>query len=176
MLKRLAFSSAALGILYAAGCSDGAVTSPGIDDGGSSALQRAVVPDHFVIVEPFSQTYTCGLVEQGTFHRSFTVVYDRSGNERFTIERMAFDAVITNPDTNETFEDRGHWTARFKSDFSTGFSLSGIAYNIRKPGAGVLLLAVGRLIVDSSFQPVFQSARTVSFFEQDAAVCAALMP
>jgi hypothetical protein len=135
-----------------------------------------MVPDHFVIIEPFSVNYSCGLVEEGTFHRSFTVVYDRSGKERFTIERMAFEGLITNTDTGETFEDRGHWTARFKSDFTTGFSLSGIAYNIRQPGSGVLLLAVGRLIVDSTFQPVFQSAKAISFFDQDAAVCASLVP
>jgi hypothetical protein len=95
-------------------------------------------------------------------------------NETHTLEQVSFDAVITNPATGETFRDRGHSTVRFEPGLATGFTLSGIVFAIHAPGEGVLLLSVGRLITDSNFDTVFQSAQMLGLPETQAAVCASL--
>jgi hypothetical protein len=125
--------------------------------------------------EPFSLVYQpCGLTEVGERHRSFTTFYDQDGNEVRTLEQVFFEGTITNLDTGETFVDSGHATVMFKTGFATGFTLIGTVYNIRAPQEGLLLLDVGRLVVDADFDPVFQSAKALSLSEVDAAVCAAL--
>jgi hypothetical protein len=125
--------------------------------------------------EPFSVVYQpCGLTEVGERNRSFTTFYDQDGNEVRTLEQVFFEGTVTNPATGETFVDSGHATVMFQTGFVTGFTLIGTVYNIRVPGEGLLLLDVGRLVVDANFNPVFQSAKALSVTEVDAAVCAAL--
>jgi hypothetical protein len=135
----------------------------------------ATPPVHFSVEEPFTVVYEpCGLVEEGVFHRSFTTFFDKDGKETHTLEQVSFDAVITNPATGETFRDRGHNTVRFEPGFATGFTLSGIVFAVHTPSEGVRLLSVGRLIADSNFDTVFQSAQMLGFPEMQAAVCASL--
>lgn len=104
----------------------------------------------------------------------FATFFDQEGNEIRTLQQVTFDAVITNPATGETFVDRGHATVMHLSDFSTGFTLLGIVFNIRVPKEGLLLLDMGRLVADADFNPVFQSGKALSLSDVDAAVCAAL--
>lgn len=140
-----------------------------------AAAAAATPPVRFSVEEPFTVVYEpCGLVEEGVFHRSFTTFFDKDGNETHTLEQASFDAVITNPATGETFRDRGHVTVRFEPGFATGFTLSGIVFAIHAPGEGVRLLSVGRLIVDSDFNTVFQSSQMLGLLETQAAVCASL--
>jgi hypothetical protein len=140
-----------------------------------TAAAAATPPVRLSVEEPFTVVYQpCGLVEEGVFHRSFTTFFDEDGNETHTLEQVSFDAVITNPATGETFRDRGHSTVRFEPGLATGFTLSGIVFAIHAPGEGVLLLSVGRLITDSNFDTVFQSAQMLGLPETQAAVCASL--
>jgi hypothetical protein len=50
----------------------------------------------------------------------------------------------------------------------------GIIFAIHAPGEGMLVLSVGRLIADSNFDTVFQSAQMLGLPETQAAVCASL--
>ena len=135
----------------------------------------ATPPVRSSVEEPFTVVYEpCGLVEEGVFHRSFTTFFDKGGNETHTIQQVTFDAVITNPATGETFRDRGHNTVRFEPGFATGFTLSGIVFTVHTPSEGVRLLSAGRLIADSNFDTVFQSARMLGVPDTQAAVCASL--
>ena len=134
----------------------------------------ATPPTHFSVDEPFIVVYSCGLTEEGVFHRSFTTFFDQDGAETHTLEQASFEAVITNPATGETFLDRGHATVRFEPGFATGFTLSGIVFTIHAPGEGLLLLSAGRLIADAGFNTVFHSAKALGILDTDAAVCASL--
>lgn len=132
-------------------------------------------PVHYSVDDQFTLVYQpCGFVEEASFHRSFTTFFDRDGNEAYTIERVSFEAVITDPATGETYLDRGHSVVRFEPGFATGFSLSGIVYNIHAPQEGLLLLDAGRLIVDSNFNTVFTSAMILELSDIEGAVCEAL--
>lgn len=134
----------------------------------------AAPPTHFSVDEPFSITYTCGLTEEGVFHRKFTTFYDSDGTVTYTLEQASFEGVITDPVTGETFLDRGHATVRFEPGFATGAALSGIVFTIHARGEGLLLLSAGRLIADADFNTVFSSARFLGILDSDAAVCGAL--
>jgi hypothetical protein len=137
-----------------------------------AASASATPPVRFSVEEPVTVVYEpCGLVEEGVFHRSFTTFFDKDGNETHTLEQATFDAVITDPATGETFRDRGHVTVRFEPGFANETTLSGIIFAVHAPDERVLLLSVGRLIVDSDFTTVFQSS---GFGETQAAVCDAL--
>ena len=134
----------------------------------------AMPPVHFSVDDQQTHVYSCGLVEEVEFHRSFTTFFDRDGNETYTLERVSFEGVITNPTTGETFLDRGHSIVRFEPSFATGFTLNGIIFNIHAPREGLLLLNAGRLVVDANFNTVFESGAILGLSETDGAVCAAL--
>jgi hypothetical protein len=135
---------------------------------------QATPPSRVTIDESATVVYSCGLVEEVDFHRSFTTFYDQAGNETRTLEQVSFEGVITDLATGKTFVDRGHVTVEFAAGFTTGFSLTGIVYTIHLPAEGILHLDVGRLITDADFNTVFQSAKAIDFFDKDGAICAAL--
>jgi hypothetical protein len=58
--------------------------------------------------------------------------------------------------------------------FANETTLGGIIFAFHAPDEGVLLLSVGRLIVDSGFNTVFQSSQMLGFDETQAAVCDSL--
>lgn len=139
------------------------------------AAAAAVPPTRSEVEESFTVVYEpCGLTEVGERHRSFTTFHDQDGREVRTLEQVFFEGTITNPTTGATFVDRGHATVMFEAGFANGFTLLGTVYNVRVPGEGLVLLDVGRLVVDANFNPVFQSAKVLSLAEIDAAVCDAL--
>jgi hypothetical protein len=140
----------------------------------TSSPNDATPPVHFSVDDQQTHVYPCGLVEEVEFHRSFTIFFDRDGNETYTLERVSFKGVITNPTTGETFLDRGHSIVRFEPGFATGFTLNGIIFNIHAPREGLLLLDTGRLVVDADFNTVFKSGAILEPSETDDAVCAAL--
>jgi hypothetical protein len=51
-----------------------------------AAAAAATPPVHFWVEEPLTVVYEpCGLVEEGVFHRSFTTLFDKDGNETHTL-------------------------------------------------------------------------------------------
>jgi hypothetical protein len=139
----------------------------------SAAPASARPPDHFrttgfdvVVYQP------CGLVEEVDWTLHASTYYDQAGNETGTTLRFAFDGVITNPVTGETWHDRSRNTVFLEP--GGGGAISGVGFNLRLPGEGLVFLAVGRLVFDASGATVFSSAKFPGLDELDAAICEAL--
>jgi hypothetical protein len=92
------------------------------------------------------------------------------GNVVRTKLQISFEGTITVPRTGETVAERGHQTIVSEADGT--FRFSGVSFNVHVPGAGVILLETGRLVLDAEGNVLKQSAKTsVDLAEK---VCAAL--
>ena len=139
----------------------------------SAAPASARPPDQFRTTGSDVITFQpCGLVEVVHWTLHVTTYYDQAGNETGTTLRFAFDGVITNPATGESWRDRSRNTVFLEPD--GGGAVSGVGFNLRLPGDGLVFLAVGRLVFDESGATVFSSAKFPGLDELDAAICEAL--
>jgi hypothetical protein len=138
-----------------------------------STTASATPPEHVQFSEQDTFVYQpCGLTETATVDFSVTFFFDQEGNDLRAIAQVAFDGLITDPSTGETFRDVGHQTLEVFPQ--GGGTLSGIFFNIRQPGEGVIFLSVGRLVFDAEGNTVFSSAKAFGFDTTDAALCEAL--
>src|SRR5688572_24757006 len=109
-----------------------------------SATAAATPPQHRQFLNPEDFAYACGLTEHIVFDVRATDYFDANGAYTHTRSQVSFDGLIVNPVTGETFRDRGHQTIVFPADEAAPITFTGIIYNLRRPGEGVLLLATGR--------------------------------
>jgi hypothetical protein len=146
--------------------------------GALASATPAAPPDRETFKQPFEVVYDCGafeLREVGAFVGSDTTHFDREGEPLRTISQVAFDGVITNMATGETFSDTGHQTVVFQSDGS--IVINGISFMVRSERTPEAI-DVGRVIVDANGDVLFRSARhdllADGLGDTDAAICAAL--
>lgn len=130
------------------------------------ALAVAGPPERTEQVVPVTVVYQpCGAVESVTY----AIRRTRFEDGRIQLQ-VSFEGTITVPRTGETVAESGHQTLVVGADGT--FAFSGVAFNVRIPGQGVILLEAGRLVFDPDGNVVQQSARTAADLAQK--VCAAL--
>jgi hypothetical protein len=139
----------------------------------AAGTASAASPDHWrsggtdvVVYEP------CGFVEVYDWTLHGTTYYDKDGNVTRIVLRFAFDGVIENPQTGETWIDESRNVVVLDPD--GGGTLSGVAFDLRVHGEGVVFLAAGRLVFGPDGETVFTSARMFGLEEIGPALCAAL--
>jgi hypothetical protein len=120
--------------------------------------------------------FDCGsfdVVDHYDLYYSQMLRFDKSGNLVQIVEQVWGTDTLTNSVTGESYTGRFHNTVLI--DPSTGIGANaGIIFRITVPGAGAVLLDVGRLVTDQQFNIYFEAGPHQFFNGDVAALCAAL--
>jgi len=101
--------------------------------------------DTFTIADVAQRVYSCGVVETTTITGRGIASFDTDGTWISTLIQFTFDGTFTDPSTGRTI----HQTSRQVLSEKGGIvALRGQGLFLRLPGEGVVLLDVGRLVVD----------------------------
>jgi hypothetical protein len=120
-------------------------------------------------------TFTCGVVEDSTAYISGTAYFAADGTWIKDIIQFRYDASYADPSTGRVIAFKNRQVVEASPET---LAFIGQGTFVRAPGAGAVLLDVGRLVIDpSDGSTVFASASVLTFEDPsvpdqvDAAVC-----
>ena len=113
----------------------------------------------WVDTHEINNVFTCGVVEDTTATIDGTAYFDAGGSWIKDILRFTYAASYTDPSSGTTVE---YTTRQVVEASPEHLTFVGQGLFVRAPGAGAVLLDVGRLTVDpTDGSTVFSSARTL---------------
>lgn len=127
----------------------------------SSALAQQPKVETFVEHQVFS-------VDCGSFQAQFddivtfriTSYSDENGNPNEFRAHLRFDGTLTHSGTGQSFRDKASIIFSGQIPFDgRNEAERGVGFHITVPGKGVVLLLVGRLLLDENGQPTFEGGK-----------------
>jgi hypothetical protein len=141
----------------------------------TAAPTAAASPEPIAWTDAFDTQHACGIVEHQRVDARGAALFAADGTWLRDRVRFHFDSVFESTITGRTLTASGRQVAEFTPE---GLTLTGQGAFLRGRG-GVLVMDVGRLVVDWDGGTIFATPKVLPFSDEaqaeiDAALCAAL--